>query len=364
MKIDSAHHRWLILLCAILPVVASAQESRKYSNEFLSIGIGAAALGKSNATVATVNDVSSGYWNPAGLTGVRDNIQVSAMHAEYFAGIAKYDYGAFAIPIDSTSGLGISAIRFGVDDIPNTTELIDANNNINYDNIESFTAADYAFIFSYGKRTKIPGLSVGANAKIIYRMVGEFANAYGFGLDVGAQYRYKGWQFGAMGRDITSTFTAWNFGLDERTKEVFAATDNDIPENSLEVTLPRFILGAGREFSIKEKFAITPEFNFDVTFDGQRNVVISSDPVSVDPYFGIETNYLNLIYFRVGVGNFQRVKAEIGNQKETTFQPNMGLGVRLKSLSIDYALTDIGDQSVALYSNVFSLRLDINRRKS
>ena len=44
------------------------------------------------------------------------------------------------------------------------------------------------------------------------------------------------------------------------------------------------------------------------------------------------------------------------------FQPNIGVGVKIKALTIDYALTDIGDQSVALYSNVFSLKLDINKQ--
>jgi hypothetical protein len=47
-----------------------------------------------------------------------------------------------------------------------------------------------------------------------------------------------------------------------------------------------------------------------------------------------------------------------------TFQPNLGLGLKIKGVTIDYALTDIGDQSTALFSNVFSLRFDINTAKS
>jgi hypothetical protein len=40
----------------------------------------------------------------------------------------------------------------------------------------------------------------------------------------------------------------------------------------------------------------------------------------------------------------------------------MGIGVNIKNvLSIDYAMTDLGDVSVALYSHVFSLKLNINR---
>lgn len=353
----------LVMVWCLTSEAASAQETRKYSNEFLSIGVGARSLGMANSSVATIRDVDAGYWNPAGLVGVQDNLQVSVMHSEYFAGISKYDYGAFATPIDSVSTLGISVIRFAVDDIPNTTQLIDAEGNVNYDRITSFSAADYGFLFSYARKLKVPGLSVGGNAKVIYRRVGDMASAWGFGLDAGLQYQRNKWQLGVMGRDITSTFTAWTFNLNEETKEVFTLTDNEIPENSLEVTLPKVILGAGRQFDIKERFSITPEVNLDVTFDGQRPVAINSDPISIDPHIGVEASYLNLLYLRFGVGNIQPVKAEVGDQKELTYQPNMGIGIRLKGISIDYALTDIGDQSVALFSNVFSLRLEFNKRK-
>ena len=63
----------------------------KYSNEFLAIGVGGRSLGMSNACVATIDDVTSGYWNPAGLMGIESDLQIGLMHSEYFAGIAKYD---------------------------------------------------------------------------------------------------------------------------------------------------------------------------------------------------------------------------------------------------------------------------------
>jgi hypothetical protein len=350
-----------IVIAGILFPLASFGQT-KYSNEFLSIGVGARALGMSNANVASVNDVTAGYWNPAGLVGLKSNLQIGLMHSEYFAGIAKYDYGSIAITIDSSSALGFSLIRFGVDNIPNTTELIDADGNIDYDRITTFSAADYGFLFSYAKLSKIKGLRLGGNGKIIRRKVGDFAGAWGFGIDAGAQYDHKQWKFAAMARDVTTTFNAWSFNLSDEMKETFILTGNEIPENSVEVTLPKLILGVARKFDLwKSRLTLLTEIDGDITFDGQRNVLINSDPVSIDPHLGFELGYIEMIFLRGGIGNIQKTTDIIGSSA-TTFQPNIGLGLKFKGLSIDYALTDIGDRSVALYSNVFSLKIDIHKR--
>lgn len=349
----------ILLICST--ALSFAQTSApKYSNEFLAIGVGARALGMSNSNITSVNDVTSGYWNPAGLTRIDKEFSLGLMHAEYFAGIAKYDYGGFAAKIDSVSSFGISVVRFGVDDIPNTTQLIDADGNINYDRITSFSVADYAFLFSYARKSNIPGLRYGANVKIIYRKVGDFAKAYGFGLDLGGQYDYKGWNFAIMARDVTSTFNAWSFSLDEETIDVFEATGNEIPENSTEVTLPKVILGVAKNIRISKKFNALGEVNFDLSTDGKRNVLITGDPVSIDPHAGVEVGYDNLIFLRLGVGNFQKVTDIYANDK-ISYQPNFGIGIKFKGVSLDYAMSDIGDQSEALYSNIFSLKFDFNK---
>lgn len=358
----------VFILTGCLAVASSAAwgQARKFSNEFLSIGVGTRALGMSNAVVASTSDVTSGYWNPAGLTQITSTVQGSLMHAEYFAGIANFDYGAVAIPLES-GVLGLSVIRFGVDDIQNTIDLIDpTTGQPDYSRITKFSTADYAGLVSYAKKLGIEGLSLGGSAKIIYRQIGDFAEAWGFGAELGAQYRTGNWYFGAMARDLTSTYNAWTYTIDDRTEEVFIATGNELPENALEITLPRLLLGAGYKFFLfKNNISVLPELNVDVTFDGQRPVVIQGDPASVDPYFGVETSYREIIYLRGGIGNIQREKAEIGNFDVVTFQPNFGVGLQLKnlfgvgSLAIDYALTDIGDQSGTPYSNVFSLRFDV-----
>jgi hypothetical protein len=281
------------------------------------------------------------------------------MHSEYFAGIANYDFLGFAMPIDTQSHLGFSAIRFGVDDIPDTRFLYDANGAINYDNVRFFSAADYAFIFSYARKLALlGGIKVGANIKVVHRNVGTFANAWGFGLDVGAQKVIGKWQIGAMFRDVTGTFNAWSHNAD-LVQDVYALTGNAIPVSSIEVTLPRLILGFSRNFAIGEKIGAIASADLELTFDGKRNVALKSDFVSVAPVAGMEVNYAQIAFLRVGAGKFQEIKG-FDNSKMTSWQPNFGLGVKINVVRIDYALTDFSNSAEALYSHVFSLSLGLN----
>ena len=359
-----------LFLCAaflfancLLPITNCFGQARKYSNEFLSIGVGARALAMSNAQVATVGDATAGFWNPAGLVRVKGNLQLALMHTSYFGGIANYDYGSLAIPADATSTIGFSVIRFGVDNIPDTTELLEPDGSVNYDKVKPFSIADYAFYFSYSKSSKVAGFSYGGNAKVIHRIAGEFANSWGFGIDLGAQYHKDKWSFGVLGKDITSTFNAWSFNT-EKFADVFAATGNEIPKNSLELTLPKLIPGIAYTTDLSKKFSLTTALDVDLTFDGQRNVVISSDPVSADPHFGFELGFDRFLFLRGGIGNIQTIK-ELSGAKTTVAQPNIGIGIKLKNLTIDYALTYLGSTSESLgsiYSNIFSLKLDIFRK--
>lgn len=346
----------LLFACFSLEAIAQAP---KYSNEFLSIGVGGRPMGMSGAVAGSVDDATSIAWNPAGLTGIKSNVQVAAMHAELFAGISKFDYLTLATNIDSSRTIGFSIIRFGTDDIPNTLDLIDASGAIDYSKVKSFSIADYAFIFSYAKNTKIAGLHLGGNAKVIHRKAGEFGKAWGFGFDLGAQYAVDHWRLGLMGKDITTTFNAWSFNSD-LLRETFEKTGNEIPKNSTEITLPKLIYGIGYDFTITQKISALFELDADMTFDGRRNVLISGDPVSVDPHFGLEVGYAGFIFLRGGMQNIQNVKNLDGTVSKT-IQPNLGLGIKLGKLTIDYALTNIGQET--LYSNVFSLKLDITKHK-
>ncbi|WP_449404161.1 putative type IX sorting system protein PorV2 [Gelidibacter gilvus] len=349
----------IVVAFFLLTLFAYGQTTRKYSNEFMNIGVDAAALGMSNAVVSQSADVNSGYWNPAGLVELEDN-QIALMHSSYFANIANYNYAAFAMPLDDRSAVGISLIRFGVDDILDTTQLIDAQGNINYDRISLFSAADYGLMFSYARKIPLDGFSYGVNAKVIRRIIGDFASSWGFGLDLGVQFQSQNnWKFGLMARDITTTFNAWTFDKDKLAtiKDAVAGQNQEVPE-STELTIPKLQVGMSKKFIFNYDYSLVTALDLNVRFE-QNNDILSTSFASVTPSLGFEFGYNDLVFLRAGVGNFQN-ELQLDNSENLTFQPNFGVGFKYRGIQIDYAFTDIGDQSAALYSNVFSLKLDFS----
>ncbi len=362
---------FIFLLGIVLFPLASFSQFRKYSNEFLNIGAGARGLGMGGAQVATVSDGTSGYWNPAGLIGVKDHVEIDLMHAEYFAGIGKYDFGTVAIPIqDNKRTIGISLMRFGVDDIPNTLFLVQPDGSIDYGSVTSFSSADYAMLFSFAQKViddDDKQMSFGVNAKMIHRQVGKFANSWGFGIDAGFQMRIKNWYMGVVAKDLTTTFNAWVFNFTEREKEVLYLTKNDIPVKSTEITSPRLTFGGGYDFKISKSFSLLAEVDFDMTFDGQRNTVISSNPVSIDPHVGLEANVKDVFFVRAGVTNFQQALADgdtLNQKKVWIYQPSLGAGVKIKNVTLDYAFSNLANQSNPLYTHIFSLRLTLVKKET
>jgi hypothetical protein len=358
-----------LTLLMILPLSVFAQ-LRKYSNEFLNIGAGARGLAMGGAQVASAKDATAGYWNPAGLMGIKEQASVGLMHADYFSGIAKYDYLSAAKPIqDGKRALGISILRFAVDDIPNTLFLVEPDGRVNYENIQTFSTADYAFLLSFAqkiKETEKKQISFGLNAKVIYRKVGKFASAWGFGLDAGLQMHGDKWHVGVVARDITTTFNAWSFTFTEKEKEILYLTKNDIPVKSTELTAPRLVIGGGYDFKLGKSVNLMAEANVDVTFDGKRNTVYSGNTISIDPHIGLEASISNVFFIRAGITNFQRgtQDGDTTNKKKVwIYQPSAGAGFKIKNIMIDYAFTNLANQSNPLYTHIFSLRFNIAGKK-
>lgn len=335
----------------------SAFSQVKYANAWLDLGTHARALGNGEAYTAACEDVSAAYWNPAGLAFMKEKVQLSLMHNEHFGGIVKYDYGGLGLRLGNHGAGAFCVLRQGVDNIPNTLELIDKDGQIRYDRLTSFSVADYAFLASYAHLLPVEGLSVGGTAKVLYRSIGPFGSGWGIGLDAGLRYVREGLLCGLALRDISTThmYFSYNTAL---FREVFALTGNEIISRSSEMVLPKIVpsvayrLGIGAEDPVH----ITPALDVVLTTDGRRNTLVSGRPVSMDLNVGLEADYKNIVFIRGGVGRFQRVM-ETPEKKAWLMRPSVGMGLRIKAVSVDYALTNFAQQGNGLFSHVVSLTL-------
>lgn len=365
----------LFLMTFLWCCTSTFSQIRKYSNESLNIGIGARALGMASAFTAMADDITAAYWNPAGLTHIMDKFQVGLMHNEYFGGIGKYDYIALGIPINTkkiSSVLALSYSRFGVDNIPNTFNLVDADGGINYDNVTFFSQSDNLYLISYAWRiNKKTGwfdwadVSMGANAKIINRKAGPFAKSWGMGIDLAAQYTHNNIHAGVIISDVTTTYNAWSFSFTEAQKEVLSRTNNVIPINTYELTAPSIRFGGAYDIMFSNNdFRITPSIDLTMTTDKTRNVLFKGKSIGTDPAIGFETGYKNFVFVRLGINNFTRfTKPDVSRSQTLTAEPNIGLGLNFKSLAIDYAFTNVADRD-KLFSHVISARIAIKQSKS
>ncbi len=369
--------RYILFIVLIISLLTPSVYAQKYSNAFLDIGVSARSQAMGNTQVASIDDATASFWNPAGLMNIDpDMVQAGFTHSEWFAGISNYDYFGIAAPLSSVlsedankdrthkDAVGFSFVRLGVDNIPNTLSLYEDDGTLNYSNVTQFSAADYAMIFSYARKLSGTGVNVGANAKIVHHKIGPFASAWGFGLDLGAQYKVNDFRVGLMAKDITSTFNAWSFDFTDEEKEVLQLNDNEVPQSSIEITRPSLVLGLAFDKRMPDdgKIPFTDiliEANLVTTFDGERNVLVSASPVSIDPRVGIEFGYNDVIYLRGGLNNIQRA-TDINDVETLVIQPNVGIGIKLfRTLRIDYALP-MGKQALTENSHTISLMLDLN----
>jgi hypothetical protein len=287
----------------------------KYAGEFIAIGVGGRALGLGGAYAALANDVTAGYWNPAGLSQLMYP-QIALMHDERFAGLVNYDYGAVALPVGATSSLAFSVIRLGVDNIANTQNAgVDANGNplppenwqnlsrLDSSKITYFNAADWALYISYAKKSS-DDFSYGVNVKFIRRDLGD-ASATGIGFDIGAQYLLFGkLTLGANFQDVTTTLVAWNTGT------------NELISPTLKLCSAYFIDAFDGRFS--------PAVDVDVRFENRQSESNAHlGALSFDFHSGLEFDFRNLIAVRAGY-------SELGSF-------NIGSGIHLPKFNIDYA---------------------------
>jgi len=308
----------------VLNISLSAQTViGKFAGEFLSLGVGGRGLAMGGAQVALVNDITSGYWNPAGLARM-NYPQLSLMHEEHFGSLVNYNYGAVAIPYGKDMSFGLSVIRLSIDGIPDTRNALvdggsgdviyDINNpgaRIDPSLVTEFSNTDYAFYLTFSKRQSTKFMW-GANVKIIRRNIAD-ESALGIGFDAGVIYLpTEKLSFGANLQDATTTLVAWTTGR------------NELITPTLKIGGAYSIDFLGGTFS--------PALDLDIRFENRKFASnFNLGPVSFDMHTGLEYNYKNIFSVR---GGYNDVK-----------QFTVGAGVNLPKLTIDYSFARFNESS-------------------
>lgn len=310
------------IFSAIACLAGDDFRTAKYGGEFLTLGAGGRGLGMGSAQSALANDVTAGYWNPAGLTQIQYP-QIMLMHSEQFKGVVNYNYGSFAMPIGTNRSLGIGLIRLGVDDIPVTKltnpqlklgeTYLDENGVLRVNTpykAGSISDAEYALFLSYALK-KSAKWSWGANVKIIHKNIGD-NSAWGLGFDLATMFQPVGdLQVGLNLQDLTTTVLAWNTG----TREII------IPTLKAGLAYPIYFSGLSGWMA--------PALDFDIRFEGRDYASqFATGPVSVDSHLGWEYQFREIIALRLGsdAGHF-----------------TAGAGLVLQKFQFDYAFLSHDD---------------------
>jgi Type IX secretion system protein PorV len=143
----------LLLILFILPLVLvkaqlfptlGGQRAGISTAQFLKIGVGGRATAMGDAFIAVANDVSSLYWNPAGLV-LSDNDEIMFSHNTWVVDISHEFLGG-AYHLSSNDVVGIALTSLHMEDMAVTTEVNPFGTG------EFFSFGDFAIAATYSRR--------------------------------------------------------------------------------------------------------------------------------------------------------------------------------------------------------------------
>lgn len=169
---------FLILLCFGTLIYAQNKVGTTAA-EFLTIPVGAKAIGMGGAFVAVADDITAAYWNPGGLSRLTKN-EFNANYAQWFID-TKLSWSGIGVKVspDDYVAVSITILDYGEEPIT-TIELPEGTG-------QTWDAMDLAIYLSYS-RNLTDRFSIGGSAKYIQQRIWN-ESAYGFAFDVGLLFR-------------------------------------------------------------------------------------------------------------------------------------------------------------------------------
>ena len=175
------HIFWNLLIILLVLNSSSAQEISKVgttAGKFLSIPSGARGMALGGAVVATVDDPSAMYWNPAGLTRI-SSMEFAFDYLQWFQDLNHESIG-IVIPLGVQGIIGFNVVTFGTNDMEVTTESDPEGTG------EFFSAGSFAIGVAYA-RALTSDFSIGVNTKLIREQIWN-SSASALAMDIGVTY--------------------------------------------------------------------------------------------------------------------------------------------------------------------------------
>ena len=346
MQINSRHlsvlYRLLfivVFLCST-PVQATTNVGTAGA-QFLKIGPGARVDSLGGAFGALANDVTTIYWNPAGLSQIKE-LSFSDTHTIWLADI-RYNYLAFATPIEQVGTLGASVTFLNVPDTEITTLAKPDGTGL------WFSAWDAAVSVAYSRQLyeKESGvkLSFGVNAKYIHQQIHR-ERATGMAIDVGTLY-HTGWRSLRIGMCFSNFGPEMRFGGpdleagvkeagDPRTADYRPFPDTTNPKRKAELETVEFPLPSNFRLGIA----------YDLVDSGDNLLTLALDANHPNDNSerlncGLEYWYKKTAAVRGGY-KFRLGPDRADDEEGLTLGLGLHIDIATTMLSVDYAFADFG----------------------
>lgn len=171
---------FLILLLTCIYLFPSSSRRGTTSANFLKLGFGARPGAMGEAFTAAADDISSIYYNPAGILNLKQKHNFSFMHIEWLENI-NYEWLSYILKVSDNQKIGFTFSYLNTGDIPRYSEESQGQYQDG-----TYSASDKLFIITYSTNVELFNklIPFGINFKIIRQDIAE-ANSTGLAVDFG-----------------------------------------------------------------------------------------------------------------------------------------------------------------------------------